>query len=807
MVKNISELVEKFSRNIDEYKNPKYNETSVRVEFVNPFWEALGWDVHNKSGYAMAFRDVIHEDEVRVGHTTKAPDYSFRIGGKRIFFLETKKPSVDLKHDPAPAFQLRRYAYSAKLPVSLLTDFEEFIVYDTRLKPSISDKPHVGRMLYFTFEDYIDQWEFIRSVFSKEAVMRGDFDRYIQDKRGKKPRAEIDRDFLNDLDGLRILLARNIALRNPDLSKREINYAVQLTIDRLIFLRMCEDRGIEIQYTLQSLLNGERVYFRLVEIYYRADERYNSGLFHFSAKDGDNPDIITPTLSIDDKLLKDIIKKLYYPDCPYEFSVLPVEVLGNAYEQFLGKRISLTDGHRARIEEKPEVRKAGGVYYTPKYIVDYIVKNTVGKMLENKTPREVSELRILDPACGSGSFLLGAYRYLMDWHLDYYQKDYEKTGRIPVSPQARGKRTRKSDPQVIFKGKGGDWYLSTTEKKRILLNNLYGVDIDANAVEVTKLSLLLKVLENENSETLTRQMGIWHERVLPNLSDNIKCGNSLIGPDFYDNKQGVLFDEEEAMRINVFDWKKEFKDIFARGGFDAVIGNPPYVRQEMIGEFKEYFQLKYKVYHGVADLYAYFIEKGISLLKQNGHFSYIVANKWMRANYGKPLRLWLKSQNIKEIIDFGDLPVFKGATTYPCILKIVKNDSIGSFEAVQVKSLEFKDLQEHVSLLRYEVDQTKLDESGWSLTNKREQSLLDKLKSKGIPLGKYVNGKIYRGILTGLNEAFVISREKRDELITSDTKSAELIKPFLAGKDIKRYSLLQTTNYVILIPKGLTNEK
>ena len=803
MIKTITELVEKFSRNIDEYKNPKYNETSVRIEFVNPLWEALGWDVHNKSGYALAFRDVIHEDEVRVGHTTKAPDYSFRIGGKRIFFLETKKPSVDLKHDPAPAFQLRRYAYSAKLPVSLLTDFEEFIVYDTRIKPSISDKPHVGRMLYFTFEDYIEQWEFIRSVFSKEAVLRGDFDRYIQDKRGKKPRAEIDRDFLNDLDNWRILLARNIALRNPQLSGRELNFAVQMTIDRLIFLRMCEDRGIESSYTLQALMNGEKVYQRLVEIYYRADERYNSGLFHFSEKDGVNPDIITPALSIDDKLLKDIIKKLYYPDCPYEFSVLPVEVLGNAYEQFLGKRISLTAGHHARIEEKPEVRKAGGVYYTPQYIVDYIVKNTVGKLLENKTPREVSELRILDPACGSGSFLLGAYRYLMDWHLDCHQKDYEKTGKIPVSPKAGGKRARKSDPQAIFKGKGGEWYLSTTEKKRILLNNLYGVDIDANAVEVTKLSLLLKVLENENSETLNRQIGLWHERALPNLSDNIKCGNSLIGPDFYDNQQTALFDEEEALRINVFDWQTEFKEIFANGGFDAVIGNPPYVRQEMIGEFKDYLQQKYNVFHGVADLYVYFIEKAINVLRHNGHFSYIVANKWMRTNYGKPLRQWLRNQNIEEIIDFGDLPVFKGVTTYPCILKIVKNDSICNFEAVKMKSLDFKDLHEHILPLRYKVDQTRLADSGWSLTNKSEQLLLDKLKSKGIPLGKYVNGKIYRGILTGLNEAFIISKEKRDELIASDPQSMELIKPFLIGRDIKRYKYLCVNQYLIFTRRGI----
>ena len=822
MAENIVRLVEKFDRNFDDYKHPKYNEASVRVDFVNPFWEALGWDVYNKPGYAPMYRDVVHEDEVRVGASTKAPDYSFRIGGTRIFFLETKKPAIDLKHDPAPAYQLRRYAYSAKLPVSLLTDFEEFIVYDTTLKPAISDKPHVGRMLYLNFREYPEQWEFLQSVFSKEAVKRGDFARFIKDKQGKKPRAEIDRDFLNDLDNWRVLLARNIALRNPQLSGRELNYAVQMTIDRLIFLRMSEDRGIEAPCTLQSLQNGERVYQRLVEIYYRADERYNSGLFHFSEKDGANPDTVTPGLSIDDKLLKEIVKNLYYPDCPYEFSVLPVEVLGNAYEQFLGKRISLTAGHHARIEEKPEVRKAGGVYYTPRYIVDYIVQNTVGKLLESKTPQEVGKLRILDPACGSGSFLLGAYQVLMDWHLDYYRKAIENGGKVPQIQLQTGKRGRKTAVQAIFQGSGDDWFLSTTEKKRILLNNLYGVDIDANAVEVTKLSLLLKVLENENSETLSHQLGLWHERALPNLGSNIKCGNSLIGPDYYDDRQVKLFDEEEALRVNVFDWEKEFPEIFCPRitrkdtkekydnescGFDAVIGNPPYVRQEMISEFKTYFQRKYQVYHGVADLYVYFIEKAVSLLNQDGHFSYIVANKWIRANYGKALRQWLKEQNITEIIDFGDLPVFKGVTTYPCILKIVKQNPSDSFNVVQVDTLDFTDLHDYLTSRRYVVDQTRLDTSGWSLTGKDAQALLDKLKAKGVPLGEYVEGKIYRGVLTGLNEAFVITPEKRDELIAADPKSEELIKPFLAGKDIKRYCAFNPNKFIILIPKGWTNTK
>ncbi|RQV94799.1 restriction endonuclease subunit R, partial [bacterium] len=334
--------------------------------------------------------------------------------------------------------------------------------------------------------------------------------------------------------------------------------------------------------------------------------------------------------------------------------------------------------------------------------------------------------------------------------------------------------------------------------------------------------------ENENSETLARQLGLWHERALPNLANNIKCGNSLIGPDYYENNQVSLFDEKEALRINVFDWEKEFPEIFSRSvgdpsdqrrrerppdavgqakGFDAVIGNPPYVRQEMIGEFKEYFKKKYKVYHGTADLYIYFIEKGISFLRENGHFSYIVANKWMRANYGRPFRQWLKNQNIDEIIDFGDLPVFKGVTTYPCILKVIKTPLNGTLNVAQMDSLEFKDLSAYIEPLRYEVDQTKLDDSGWSLTNRNEQDLLDRLKSMGIPLGNYVDGKIYRGILTGLNEAFVISKEKRDELIAEDPKSVELIRPFLIGKEIKRYAPLKPINFIILIPKGWTNEE
>ena len=312
--------------------------------------------------------------------------------------------------------------------------------------------------------------------------------------------------FLDEIETSREELAKNLALRNPELSSRELNFAVQVTIDRIIFLRMCEDRGVEAYGQLKNLQNDPDVYDGLRALYRKADERYNSGLFHFhKEKDrGESPDELTPRLKIDDKVLKSIFRGLYYPDSPYEFSVLPVEILGQVYEKFLGKVIRLT-AHQAKVEEKPEVKKAGGVYYTPSYIVDYIVEQTVGRLLEGKTPKEAVRLTVLDPACGSVLFLLGAYRHLLEWH----RKKYEEEG-----PEKHKKE--------MFQAAGGGRRLTTGEKKRILLNNIYGLDIDPRAVDIAKLSLLLVVLEGESQETIEARRKRYNEWALPDLAGNIK---------------------------------------------------------------------------------------------------------------------------------------------------------------------------------------------------------------------------------------------------------------------------------------------
>ena len=684
-LKQISDLVERFERNIEAYHSPAYNETQLRREFIDPFFEDLGWDVTNKAGYAEQYKDVIHEDAIKIAGATKAPDYCFRVGGVRKFFLETKKPSVDIKGQASPAYQLRRYAWSAKLPISILTDFEETAIYDCRLRPKPSDKPSVGRIRFYTYTQYLDSFEEIYNLLSKESVLKGSFDKFAESERQKRGTAEVDAEFLKEIESWREALAKDIAMRNPNLSVRELNFAVQLTIDRVIFLRMCEDRGIEHYGQIQNLLNGTNTYRRLREIFYHADDKYNSGLFDFKT------DRLTPEIKVDDKPLKDIFKTLYYPESPYEFSVLGADILGHVYEQFLGKVIRLTEGHRAKVEEKPEVRKAGGVYYTPTYIVDYIVKNTVGKICDGKTPRQIGPLHILDPACGSGSFLLGAYQYLLDYHLNWYLTHHSKKGNVAqgFSPA----------PKEMYRGRGGQWYLTIQEKKRILLNNIYGVDIDPQAVEVTKLSLLLKVLEGENQDTLERQMKLFKERALPDLGSNIKCGNSLIGPDFYSAGAGDYLpglsvgaghvpSGEEVYRINPFDWQKEFPEIMKQGGFDAVIGNPPYVTlgddlfpEDVLNYLNSYPVAQYKT-----DLFHLFIQRGIDLLKTDGFLGYITPNTWFTLQFTTKLREYvLKRVQIEELVLFGHL-VFQNADVHTG-LTFLKKARKPSTHKITVKNL------------------------------------------------------------------------------------------------------------------------
>lgn len=621
---SIRELAERFRLHREHYLSHQYNETQLRREFIDPLFKLLGWDVDNEHGYAAPYKDVIHEEPLKMGKATKAPDYTFKIATQRKFFVETKRPSVNIKNDPASAYQLRRYGWSAKLPLSILTDFEEFAVYDCRIKPEKDDKASKARIFYFTLDDLVENWEQITAIFSKEAVLKGSFDKYAQSQKGKQGTAEVDAEFLEAIEGWRLQLARNLALRNTELTQRDLNFAVQTTIDRLIFLRICEDRGIEHYGRLQELADGKDVYDRLKRLFEEADEKYNAGLF---ARDP-----ITPEMTVDDEVIKKVIKSFYYPESPYEFSVLPAFILGSVYEQFLGKVIKITPARRIVVEEKPEVRKAGGVYYTPEFIVDHMVEFNLGRLLHGKTPKQAGgegkgrharPVRIIDPACGSGSFLIRVYQFMLDWYRERYIED-------GPDKWAKGRT-----PRLYQHAKEG-WALTMAERKRILLTHIYGVDLDPQAVEVTKLSLLLKALEGESDETLKRQFALFHERVLPNLEQNIKCGNALIGSDFYQLHSIQSLEPDELYRINAFDWAREFPGVFQEEspGFSLVIGNPPWI--SLSGKFGVdlYTQgeVQYLIdkYHGntyMPNMYEYFVAKGLDLTHENGLFSFIVPDR------------------------------------------------------------------------------------------------------------------------------------------------------------------------------------
>ncbi len=471
----LRQKIDQFNADAARYRSAEFKEMALRSDFLNPVLEHLGWDPTNKNGNTFAEREVIQEASVTVDGVSKAPDYAFILGGRRRFFIEAKRPSVNISEGKEAAFQIRRYCWSANLPYGLVTNFEEFAIYDCRAIPNVADSASVGRVAYFTLNEFEDHWHLLSGMFGRASVDAGMLDLLAAEAAPPAGTRPIDTAFLAEIAEWRRLLASNIAIRNRKLTSLEVSECVQTLIDRIVFLRNAEARGLESDGALQRTI-GESpgIYLRLLRLFERADDRYNSGLFHLIGPASDpDLDMTSRDLDIADSVLEVVIKRLYYPE-PYEFSVLPADILGRIYEQFLGEHIRVAPDRSITVELKPEFRKSGGVYYTPSPIVDYIVQETLGPLLKGKTPGQVESLAIVDPAAGSGSFLIAAFQYLLDWHRDYYAL------------------TPSNAKKFLELGTDGQTRINTRERKRILLNNIFGVDIDPQAVEVAKLSLSVR---------------------------------------------------------------------------------------------------------------------------------------------------------------------------------------------------------------------------------------------------------------------------------------------------------------------------
>lgn len=775
----IFQLCNNFKENYKYYKTPDFDEANTRNRFIDPFFECLGWDIRNEKGARPDRCEVIMEDRVKISNETKFPDYVFCFGGERKYFVEAKKPSVDIKKNPEPARQVRRYAYTAKLPISVLTDFEEFAIYDTRIKVGKDDDPSKARIFFCTFEDYLDRFEEIYKWLSWEAIDLGSFDTYTEEAKEKKGTTEVDQDILDLIDGWRSLLAEDIA-RSNDIDIYNLNSAVQKIIDRIIFLRIAEDKQIEeygrLRAACEKKKDGTTVYKRLNQIFDDADRIYNAGLFA--------SDNLLDNLIINDKTLSDIILHLYYPECPYAFSVLPVEILGSIYEKFLGKVIKFNrktkNGHSIEIEEKPEVQKAGGVYYTPSYIVKYIVQNTIGNIIKHKTVEQVSELRIIDPACGSGSFLVGAYQFLLDWHLDWYFDEKNKVKAI-------------KENLIYFDELSKRYKLSIDEKQRILLNNIYGVDIDPQAVEVTKLSLFLKLLEEEGKKLANKygQTSLFRDsdfKILPKLNGNIKCGNSLIESDYYKNKDMSLLNIEDQRKINYFNWKEQFPQIMKETGFDCIIGNPPYIFARDDGftaDEKEYYYAKYTLAQYQLNTYIMFVEQSYNLLKSSGSLGFIIPNNWLTIDTTSNFRKFILTTCKGKIVVNSYDKVFQGANVDTSILVFSKSgDEI--LRAYALKNEEFQYIKEVESA--HFIDQKACIINFEALAFAEFKALVAKIESNTAPLNtiSLVKSGI-KAYEVGKGKPVQTAKMKDERIYHSRKNEDGLYRVYLDGNDVGRY--------------------
>jgi type I restriction-modification system DNA methylase subunit len=733
----VRELVQKFRRNEDDYLRGVYNETQARTEFISPLLAAFGWDVSNITGQPLGLREVIEEATVEVGAEmlSKKPDYELRLARQRKLFVEAKKPSVRIDRNRDSAFQTRRYGYSASLPISILTNFHQLAIYNCVPQPSDTDEAHVARILLVRYDEFESFFDELWTHLSRADVYSGEFDRRFAVDVTRRGAEQFDDFFLGQVRSWRELLAVDIYSCTPGLTPGELTYAVQLFLSRIVFLRICEDREIERYENLRSLAKKDTFNALMAELR-RADEFYDSGLFRLL-------DDERLGIQISDEVLQGIIKDLYYPQSPYTFAVVEAEVLGEIYEQFLGEVINVNAGV-VDIVSKPEVRVSGGVVPTPRYVVDAIVDRTLHPMLVGKSPGDLADFTIADICCGSGIFLLSVYEYLLDYYLDWYMVNDRDIHR----------------GVTIYEVVAGQWRLTFEEKRRILIAHIRGVDIDANAVEVARFSLLLKLIEDETGIGLRDYVETKHQPALPQLDLNLQSGNSLVSPNEWAAVSGPM-PMGLMEKINPFDWPTGFPLEMSRGGFNVIVGNPPYIRiqnmmtysPEEVNFYKNPASSYVTARRGNYDKYVLFIERSLSLISSNGRLGVIVPHKFMTIQSGRALREIITNGNfLEKVVHFGGQQVFgRNIANYTCLL-IFERSGVTDIEIEHVQAIEAWRYGEPG---KYETISAKeLGADNWSFADADTRALFNRVKATcATPLG--TAAEIFVGVQTSADDCYI----------------------------------------------------
>jgi len=784
---SISKITSEFKSNESYYLSPKFQEAETRQLFIDKFWDALGWDIYHRKNPNPYEREVRIEQSVIVDGRGKRADYAFFTSpnfAQARFMAEAKKPSRNLENTQ-DCFQAVRYGWNSNTPVAVLTDFEQFLILDSRYKPNIETATS-SIVEKFHYSEFTDEEKFRRiyHLFSRESVLDNSIEKYAEAlgkfKGARKNKLfntsiiqPIDHVFLKELDEQRLSLARAFKTRNEHLDSETLTEITQRTLDRLVFIRFLEDKLVEADPVIDNLGRKSGSAWRdFVAEMPRLNKVYNGTLFKpHTVLDNSN-------FSPDEHAFAQTRDWLAHVNSPYDFNTIPIHILGSIYERFLGKTIETTD-KTATVVDKPEVRKAGGVYYTPEYIVRYIVENTIGNLIRGKTPEEISELRFADIACGSGSFLLGMFDYLIAYHVQYHSAN--KTRREKAIKQGLCRETVE-----------GVLQLTIHYKREILVNNIYGVDLDAQAVEVAQFSLYLKLLEEETTATKQQFLAGYREQLLPPLTKNIVHGNSLID---YDIMDGMLFDSHEIKHLNPMNFESVFHKVFneERNGFDAVVGNPPWGADFTEMELEYLRSKNSEIIVRMIDSFMYFTYQAFNKLTKNGLFGMIVPDVILYQIDNEKLREFiLRNSHIKFILNTGD--VFDKVIR-PTAVIVLEKESEKAIEN-RIKIADFSSLKKTLkpyvilgSLNYEEILQSEI----WGISGKmfvtafpEKYRLLKRICEKKVKhLIHFVDKDgIQRGVSPDLKKAFLVD-EKTVQAYKLEKE--KITKVLTGGRHVKRY--------------------